>query len=156
MRVLGIDPGTTRIGIGIVDMESNRFSVVHYGIISTPGKDKPSDYRIIADGIAKIVTEYRPDRAGIEKLFFSNNQKTAMAVSEARGVIILSLSTCGVPIIEFTPLQIKQAVSGYGKADKPQVQKMVRMILSIKTEIKPDDAADALAIAICCANTKIY
>ena len=120
------------------------------------GKDKQLDYKSISEQISELVLKYRPERAGLEKLFFTNNQKTAMAVAEARGVIILTLANHNVPIFEFTPQQVKQAVSAYGSAGKAQVERMVRLILNIKEPIKPDDAADALAIAICCANTTIY
>lgn len=156
MTIIGIDPGTTRIGFGVIESTKNRLAVLDYGVISTPGKDKSLDYKLISEGLSKLISAYKPERAGVEKLFFSNNQKTAMSVAEARGVIILTLANHGIPIIEPTPQEVKQAVSSYGKADKNQVQRMVRLILNIKEDIKPDDAADALAIAICCANTNIY
>lgn len=156
MIILGIDPGTTRIGFGVIESNKNRLTVIDYGIISTPGKDKSLDYKLISEGLSKLISAYKPERAGIEKLFFSNNQKTAMSVAEARGVVVLTFANHGVPVLEFTPQQVKQAISSYGKADKNQVQRMVRLVLSIKEEIKPDDAADALAIAICAANNSIY
>lgn len=156
MTIIGIDPGTTRIGFGIIESTKNRLTVLDYGIISTSGKDKSLDYKLISEGLSKLISAYKPERAGVEKLFFSNNQKTAMSVAEARGVIILTLANHCIPIIEPAPQQVKQAVSSYGSAGKAQVERMVRMILKIKDPIKPDDAADALAIAICCANTNIY
>lgn len=156
MTVLGIDPGTTRIGFGIIDETGRNLSPVHFGIIGGSGKDKSLDYKSISEQLSKIVSKYKPQKAGLEKLFFSSNQKTAMSVAEARGVIILTLANHGVPIVEFTPQQVKQSVSAYGGATKAQVEKMVRLILNIKEPITPDDAADALAIAICCANTTIY
>ena len=156
MKILGIDPGTTRIGFGVIDEKGKQLSPVHYGIVGGSGKDKQLDYKSISEQISELVLKYRPERAGLEKLFFTNNQKTAMAVAEARGVIILTLANHNVPIFEFTPQQVKQAVSAYGSAGKAQVERMVRLILNIKEPIKPDDAADALAIAICCANTTIY
>lgn len=156
MTIIGIDPGTTRIGFGVIESTKNCLAVLDYGIISTPGKDKSLDYKLISEGLTKLIAIYKPERAGVEKLFFSNNQKTAMSVAEARGVIMLTLANHGIPIIEPAPQEVKQAVSSYGKADKNQVQRMVRLILSIKEEIKPDDAADALAIAICAANNNIY
>ena len=156
MIIIGIDPGTTRIGFGVIESVKNRLTVLDYGIISTPGKDKSLDYKLISEGLSKLISAYKPERAGVEKLFFSNNQKTAMAVAEARGVIILTLANHGLDIAEFTPQQVKQAVSAYGSAGKAQVERMVRMILKIKDPIKPDDAADALAIAICTANNNIY
>lgn len=156
MIILGIDPGTTRIGFGVLESNKNRLAVIDYGIISTPGKDKPSDYKLISVGLSKLISTHKPERAGIEKLFFSNNQRTAMSVAEARGVIMLTLANHGLEIAEFTPQHVKQAVSAYGSAGKAQVERMVRLILKIENPIKPDDAADALAIAICCANTNIY
>lgn len=156
MTIIGIDPGTTRIGFGIIKNEGNNFEVLDYGIISTPGKDKSLDYKLISEGLSKLISAHKPERAGIEKLFFSNNQKTAMSVAEAKGVIMLTLANHDLEIAEFTPQHVKQAVSAYGSAGKAQVERMVRMILKIKDPIKPDDAADALAIAICCANNKIY
>ena len=155
MRILGIDPGTTRIGFGVIESVQNRFTVLDYGIISTPGKNRALDYKLISGDLSKLISVYKPDRAGVEKLFFSKNQKTVMSVAEARGVIMLTLASHGIPIMEPTPQQVKQAVSSYGKADKSQVQRMVRLVLSIKEDIKPDDAADALAIAICAANNTL-
>lgn len=156
MRILGIDPGTTRIGFGIIDTDKRQLSLVEYGIIGGSGKDKWLDYKSISEQLSKILTAHKPDKAGLEKLFFSKNQKTAMSVGEVRGVIILTLALHSVPMVEFTPQQVKQAVSAYGAAGKAQVERMVRLILNIKEPVKPDDAADALAIAICCANTTIY
>lgn len=156
MIILGIDPGTTRIGLGIVDEKGKKLSPVHYSVIGGSGKDKWLDYKSISEQLSGVISKYKPEKAGLEKLFFSNNRTTAMAVAEARGVIILTLANHGVPIVEFSPQQVKQAVSAYGSAGKSQVERMVRLILDIKDPIKPDDAADALAIAICCANTTIY
>ena len=156
MIILGIDPGTTRIGFGVVESDKNRLTVVDYGIISAPGKNKTADYKLISEKLSEIISAHKPERAGVEKLFFSNNQKTAMSVAEARGVIMLTLANHGLKIREVTPQEVKQGISGYGKADKNQVQRMVRLILGIKTGIRPDDAADALAIAICCTNNNIY
>ncbi|HAU07603.1 MAG: Crossover junction endodeoxyribonuclease RuvC [Candidatus Yanofskybacteria bacterium GW2011_GWF1_44_227] len=152
MRIIGIDPGTTRIGFGIVDYENSKFSPVKFGIIKNLKKDNSYSLVLAEKEILKLVKEYKPTLAGIEKLFFFNNQRTVMAVSEMRGVLLLALTKAGLPIVEPTPLQVKQGLSGYGKADKTQVQKMVRMLLGIQEEIRPDDAADALAIAICVAN----
>lgn len=156
MKILGIDPGTTRIGFGIIDTGKRQPALIEYGIIGGSGKDKWLDYRSISEQLAKIITAYKPDKAGLERLFFTKNQKTAMSVGEVRGVMILTLALHGVPMVEFTPQQVKQAVSAYGGAGKAQVERMVRLILNLKDPIKPDDAADALAIAICCANTIIY
>lgn len=156
MRILGIDPGTTRIGFGVIDTDKRQPTLIEYGIIGGSGKDKWLDYRSISEQLAKIIIAHKPDKAGLERLFFTKNQKTAMSVGEVRGVMILTLALHGVPMVEFTPQQVKQAVSAYGAAGKAQVERMVRLILNIKDPIKPDDAADALAIAICCANTIIY
>ena len=150
---MGIDPGTTKIGFGVVEKQGNKLACLDYGIIKNQGKDKPGDYKNTAKKISEIIAKYSPDLSSVEKLFMFKNQKTVMAVSEMRGVIMLTLSNCGLPICEFTPLQVKQAVSSYGRAGKEQVEKMVRLILGLKDKIKPDDAADALAIAICCANS---
>ncbi len=153
MRILGIDPGTAATGWGVVQEDKsadNRLKVVDYGVIKTPAK-MPNSERlvIIGDQLNKIVKKYSPDLASVEKLYFTKNQKTAMSVGEARGVILLVLEKSNVPICEFTPLEIKNGVCGYGRADKKQVQSMVKVILGMKEKPKPDDAADGLAAAIC-------
>ena len=155
MIILGIDPGTTQIGFGIIKNEGNRFEALDFGIIKNTGKDKLFDYKKTAKELSKLITKYKPEVAVVEKLFFFKNQKTVMPVGEMRGVIMLTLANHNLEIFEFTPMQIKQALSGYGRANKNQVQKMVRLILGIKEEIRPDDAADALAIAICGVSNKI-
>ncbi len=152
MIALGIDPGTTRIGFGIIKNDRNRLSCIAYGIISNPGKDKFADYVATEKNLSELIAKYQPDVAGIEKLFFFKNQKTVMAVSEMRGILMLTLAKNKIPVQEFTPPQVKQNISAYGKADKAQVQRMVKMLLGIKEPIAPDDAADALALAICCAH----
>lgn len=154
--ILGIDPGTTLIGFGVIRNIGNDFEVLDYGIIKNSGKDKLSDYKTTFKAIGDLIGKYKPDIASVERLFFFKNQKTVMSVSEMRGVIMLALASHSIRINEPTPLQVKQAVSGYGGSGKEQVQKMVRLILKIKNEIKPDDAADALAIAICGASNSIY
>ncbi|HYU64650.1 MAG TPA: crossover junction endodeoxyribonuclease RuvC [Candidatus Paceibacterota bacterium] len=151
MIILGIDPGTTIIGYGVIRNENNTFSKIAYGTIRNPGKDKPTDLKNTAQELTKLIKKYQPEILAVEKLFFINNQKTALAVSEMRGIILLTGANFDLPVYEFTPLQVKQFVSGYGGAEKKQIQKMVRLILKIKEEIRPDDAADALAIALCCA-----
>ena len=156
MIIIGIDPGTTQIGFGIIRNEGNRFEALDYGIIKNQGKDKLLDYQNTSKAISELIKKHSPDVASVEKLFFFKNQKTVMSVGEMRGVIMLTLSNHNLPVLEFTPIQVKQAVSGYGRADKKQVQRMVRLVLGIKEKIKPDDAADALAIAICGASNKIY
>ena len=155
MIILGIDPGTTRIGFGVIRNEGNCYESLDYGIIKNKGKDKLFDYKNTAKELSKLIKKHKPELAVVEKLFFFKNQKTVMSVGEMRGVIMLTLANHNLPILEFTPMQIKQALSGYGGADKNQVQRMVRLILNIKEEIRPDDAADALAIAICGVSNKI-
>lgn len=153
MIALGIDPGTTRIGYGIIKSEKNRLTCLAYGILSNTGKDKMFDFQETERNLSALIEKYQPEVAGIEKLFFFKNQKTVMAVSEMRGVILLTLAKHRLPVQEFTPPQVKQNISAYGRADKAQIQRMVKMLLGIKEPITPDDAADALAIAICCAHT---
>ena len=152
MIILGIDPGTTRIGYGLIKKEGNKLTCLDYGIVKTASSGSNLDYTGTFASLSKLVSEYSPSVGAVEKLYFFKNQKTIIPVSEMRGVIMYALAHHGVQTYEYTPLQIKQAVSSYGRADKQQVQKMVRLILGLNEEIKPDDAADGLAIAICCAN----
>ncbi len=149
MRILGIDPGTGILGFGVVDCVNNKFTMVTAGVISTPAHT-PLDERLeeIYDGLTEIIAETRPTVASIEKLFFSRNVTTAMSVSHARGVAMLAARKAKLEIAEYTPLQIKQTLTGYGKADKKQMQEMVRIQLGLQSVPKPDDAADALAAAI--------
>ena len=157
MRILGIDPGTTLIGYGIIDYNGKKYTPVIYGDFRTkskiPNKDRVRDIYIFFD---KLIKKYQPEKVSLERLFFSKNAKTAMEVSEVRGVLLLVAANHGLIISEFTPQQVKQAVSCYGKAEKFQVQTMVKLILQLDEIPKPDDTADALAIAICCANTIVY
>ena len=153
--ILGIDPGTTRIGYGVIKKDQNNLRSLGYGLVPVSSGIGNTAKQVV-DGIQKIIADYKPDIVAVEKLFFFKNQKTIISVSEMRGVIMASLAITGVPIMEFTPLQVKQAVSSYGRADKNQVETMVRLILSLKDKIKPDDAADGLAIAICCANNIVH
>lgn len=155
MIIIGIDPGTTQIGFGIIKNENNRFEALDYGIIKNMGKDKLFDYKNTSKAISRLIKKYNPNVASVEKLFFFKNQKTVMSVGEMRGVIMLTLANHNLPVLEFTPLQVKRSLSGYGRADKNQVQRLVRLILGVKEEIRPDDAADALAIAICGINNKM-
>ncbi|MFA5318628.1 MAG: crossover junction endodeoxyribonuclease RuvC [Patescibacteria group bacterium] len=152
--ILGIDPGIADTGFGIIKKGGGQLKLVDYGCIKTAA-DLPHEQRLkqINVELNKIIKKYKPDAAAIEKLFFCNNVKTALTVGEARGVIMLTFCQNNLPIYEFTPLQVKQAVSAYGKAGKMQVQKMVKLLLNMKEIPKPDDAADALAVAICCANS---
>lgn len=150
MVILGIDPGTTRIGFGVIEALNGKITCTKYGLIP-----EPSPTNVMAE-LGRLIKTYKPDVAAVEKLFFFKNQKTIISVSEMRGVILTALTINNVPIREFTPLQVKQAVSGYGRASKGQVQQMVKLILGVKKPIEPDDAADGLAIAICCANNVVY
>lgn len=149
MRILGIDPGTGILGFGVIDVVNQKMTMVEAGVIRTPAHT-PHDERLeeIFDGIQEVIAATNPDSFSIEKLFFSRNITTAMTVSEARGVAQLAARKAGLPIAEYTPMQIKQSLTGYGKADKKQVQEMVRLQLGLKEVPKPDDCADALAAAI--------
>ena len=154
MIIIGIDPGTATTGYGIIEKRKDDLKCLEYGCITTK-KEELAEKRLeqIFNEITKIIKEWQLDIFAIENLFFFKNEKTAFSVGQARGVLILAAVRQGLEIFEATPLEVKQAVSGYGKADKSQVQKMVKIILSLCEEPKPDDAADALAVAITCANT---
>lgn len=150
MIILGIDPGIAIVGYSIVECKENNFKAIDYGCITTKaGELFPDRIKTIYDRLIEIIDEYQPDDLAIEELFFSKNVKTAMKVGQARGVEILAAVNKGLGIYEYTPLQIKQAVVGYGRADKNQVQQMVKLLLNLKEIPRPDDAADALAIALC-------
>lgn len=151
---MGIDPGTTKIGYGIVSQDKNHLTCLDYGILKV-SSDKLTGFRDAVKELKKLINKHKPDQAGIEKLFFFKNQKTIMNVSEMRGVLLFALTSHGIPIQEFTPLQVKQNISAYGRAPKGQMQRMVQLLLKLENPIRPDDAADALAIAICCASNKI-
>ena len=153
MKILGIDPGTSLIGWGIIDGQV----AVDFGVFRTQS-NIPNRERVkaIFDFFIKLIKKYKPDVVALEKLFFFKNAKTVMEVSEIRGVLLLAAAQSGLETREFTPLQVKQAISGYGRADKNQVGRMVAMILGLNAPPKPDDAADALALALCCANTVRY
>ncbi len=150
MRIIGIDPGYAIVGFGVIDYNSNKFKALRYGAITTKSHTDFSD-RLgeIYDDLTQVISEENPDYLSLESLFFTSNQKTAMAVAQARGVILLAAKKLQVPVFEYTPMQVKQSVSGYGKATKKQVQEMTRRILNLQSIPKPDDAADALAIAVC-------
>ena len=150
MLVLGIDPGTATTGYGLVREAESGPASVAYGTIQTPaGAPMPERLRTLYRELQKIIALYRPDSGAVEKLFFQKNVTTAMTVGQARGVALLALAEAGVSVGEYTPRDVKQAVAGYGGADKRQVQQMVRAILNLPEVPRPDDAADALAIAIC-------
>lgn len=154
MIILGIDPGYAIVGIGVIEYTGNKFRPVAYDVITTHAKMATTlRLKNIYDDINFCFEKYKPDAVAIEELFFNNNAKTAIAVAQARGVLVVSATNRGIPVYEYTPLQIKQAVAGYGRADKTQVQQMVKMLLNLNTIPKPDDAADALAIAICHAHS---
>lgn len=151
MRILGIDPGYGLVGFGVIDSESyGKYSAVDYGVISTDKNTKFSDRLVIIyDGMKYLIEKFHPDAVAVEELFFHTNTTTAISVAEARGVIIISAKHCMLPLFEYTPLQIKQALTGNGRAEKAQVQYMVKNILGLDKIPKPDDSADALAVAIC-------
>lgn len=150
MRILGIDPGYAIVGYGVVDYSNNHFSVVEYGAITTPaGMDFNRRLELIYDEMEVILARTKPDAMSIEKLFYNTNAKTVIAVAQARGVIMLSAQKNGIEAFEYTPLQVKQSVVGYGRAEKKQVQEMTKLILKLAKVPKPDDTADALALAIC-------
>ncbi len=151
MLVLGIDPGTATTGYGFIEAHPDgSFAAVTYGVITTPAQTPLAErllllYRQLRD----LLQRYPPQGAGVEKLFFQRNVTTAMSVGQARGVVLLALAQQGVPVAEYTPNEVKMAVTGYGSAGKAQVQQMVKMLLGLETTPKPDDAADALAVALC-------
>lgn len=149
MRIIGIDPGTGILGFGVIDVTAGKVKMVDAGVIKTP-PHTPLDERLeeIFDGLTEIIAATKPDVMSIEKLFFAKNVTTAMSVSHARGVAMLTGRKAKLTIAEYTPLQIKQTLTGYGKADKKQVQEMVRLHLGLREVPKPDDCADALAAAI--------
>jgi crossover junction endodeoxyribonuclease RuvC len=154
---LGIDPGTAIVGYAVVQSIGNRLQLVICDVITTPSTmTLPARLSIIYEKLSKIIETYKPTEAAIEELFFSKNARTAMSVGHARGVALLALANSGLQISEYTPNQVKQAVTGYGSADKHQVGEMVRAILGLSAVPKPDDAADAAAIAICHLNTSPF
>ncbi len=154
MRIIGIDPGYAIVGFGVLEYNKARFSVVEYGAVTTPA-DMDFNQRLceIYSDLCYIFDKYKPDFLSIERLYFTSNQKTAIAVAQARGVTLLAAKQRGIEIFEYTPLQVKQSVTGYGKAMKKQVQEMTKRILDLDEIPKPDDTADALAMAICHAHS---
>ncbi len=158
MVVLGIDPGTALTGYGFINAaENGDLTLIEYGVISTSA-DMKMEHRLLQlySEINQKILLHRPEKGAVEKLFFHRNVTTAIAVGQARGVVMLSLAQIGMDILEFTPMEVKQAVVGYGGAEKRQVQLMVKAILKLDDIPRPDDAADALAIAICCAHSSRY
>ena len=150
LRILGIDPGYAIVGFGVLEYDGYKFTPVHFGAITTEaGTDFTLRLKTIFDDMNTVLTTFKPEAMAIEKLFFNTNQKTGIDVAQARGVTLLAATNAGVPVFEYTPLQVKQSVVGYGRAEKPQVMEMTRRILGLADVPKPDDTADALAIAIC-------
>ena len=157
LTILGVDPGYAIFGWGVIKYQASLHRLVDCGIVVTE-KDEPLSERLkaIYEGLTKIIGKYKPDVSAIEELFFNSNQKTAIKVGEARGAAVLACANAGIQVYEYTPLQIKQALTGYGRAEKHQVQEMVRQILGLERAPRPDDAADAVAAAICHANSSGY
>jgi crossover junction endodeoxyribonuclease RuvC len=155
VRILGFDPGIAIVGFGVIEQKGNQLRAIEYGRIETPA-NTPTPWRLkqIYDACKKILALHRPDVVAVEKLFFNRNVTTAFTVGQARGVILLACEEAGTPIAEYTPLQVKMAVVGYGQAEKRQVQEMVKLLLRLPQIPKPDDVADALAIAICEAHSQ--
>ena len=154
MIVLGIDPGVATIGFGVVRAERQKNTLVQYGVITTPpGIPLSSRLLQISDDMEELIRTFHPDEMAVEELFFTKNITTGIAVAHGRGVILLSAERLGVPVFEYTPMQVKQAVVGYGKAEKRQVMDMTRRLLNLSAVPKPDDAADAVAIALCHARS---
>lgn len=154
MLIIGIDPGIAITGFGVIRNEKGKLSLLDYGVITTnAGVPLPERLLLLNKGLEDIIHKWEPDAAAVEELFFNKNEKTALIVGQGRGVALLSAAKAGLPVYEYTPLQVKQSLTGYGRADKEQIQYMVKLLLGLSKMPKPDDAADALAIAICHANT---
>ncbi|MCG8500991.1 MAG: crossover junction endodeoxyribonuclease RuvC [Firmicutes bacterium] len=154
MIILGIDPGIAIVGYGIINYEGNKFSVIDYGAITTPaGVPLPKRLKMLYEDMSRLIGMYKPDVISIEELFFNTNVKTAITVGHGRGVAVLAGANAGLEVFEYTPLQVKQAVVGYGRAQKAQIQQMVKAILCLDKIPKPDDVADALAVAVCHAHS---
>ena len=154
MRIIGIDPGYAIVGFGVIEYNKARFDVVDYGAVTTPaGMDFNSRLLEIYNDLCYILDKFKPEYMAIERLYFTSNQKTAIDVAQARGIVLLAARQRNICVFEYTPLQVKQSVTGYGKAVKKQVQEMTTRILKLNEIPKPDDTADALAIAICHAHS---
>ena len=153
MLTLGIDPGTARLGYGLVE-DDPQFRAVAFGVVET-ASSSPMPQRLseLFDAVSGLIAEHRPETVAVEQLFFARNVTNALAVGQARGVVLLAAARAGITVAEYTPMEVKLAVAGYGKADKPQMGEMVRMILGLERVPRPDDAADALAVALCHAQT---
>lgn len=155
MRILGIDPGYATTGFGLIEAERGTYRLLQYGVVTTP-KDLPFQDRLVMlyDDLMRLVEVTKPDAAAVEELFWGHNITTGIGVSHGRGVILLALAKCNVPSYEYTPMQVKQAVVGYGKAEKHQVMEMTKRMLHMEKVARPDDAADAIAIALCHARSQ--
>jgi crossover junction endodeoxyribonuclease RuvC len=150
MLILGLDPGLAITGYGLVHGDGPDLQAVCYGVLRTPANRSVADRLVMLHSeLLELLERYQPEVAAVEELFFSTNARTAMVVGEARGVLLLTLAQAGLKVAEYTPLQVKQAITGYGQADKNQVQQMVRLLLNLPGIPQPDDAADALAVSIC-------
>jgi crossover junction endodeoxyribonuclease RuvC len=157
LAILGVDPGYAILGWGVVEYRASRHRLMGYGTVET-SKDLPMPERLkeLYRGLTGVIAKYEPDVAAVEELFFNSNQKTAIKVGEARGAAVLACANAGLDVYEYTPLQIKQALTGYGRAEKQQIQEMVRQVLGLVKAPTPDDAADAVACAICHANASAH
>lgn len=154
IKILGVDPGTSRIGYGVIEYDGTNYKPLDYGTIDTPSNIENSARILkINKDLINLITTFKPKIIAVEELFYFKNAKTVIKVAEVRGAIMLTIRQQGINFSEFTPLQVKQAVTGYGRADKLQIQEMTKIILKLEGIPRPDDAADALAIAICCANS---
>lgn len=157
MIILGIDPGLAIVGFGVIEKGKFKTNVVDYGVITTPKEDTlPVRLQKIYDGMCQLIDQFKPEQVALEELFFNTNTTTGIAVAEARGVILLACIHKGLKLYEYTPLQIKQALTSNGRADKQQVQFMVKAILNLKAIPRPDDAADGLAVALCHSQTNLF
>lgn len=154
MVILGLDPGIAIVGFAFIKKNGQKLVPLEYGSITTsPEAAEPTRIKIIYDSLKQLMERYQPEVMAVEKLFFNRNVTTAFTVGQARGVMLLAAEEASIPVVDYTPLQVKQAVVGYGQAEKRQVQEMVRLLLGLKERPKPDDVADALAVAICHAHT---
>ena len=157
MIIMGIDPGIAILGYGVLKYEANNFKVIDYGAVTTtPDMAMSTRLSYIYNSLTELINRYKPEAFAIEELFFNKNIKTALTVGHARGVAVVAASNLGVPVYEYTPLQVKQATVGYGRAEKKQMQQMVKVLLNLKEVPKPDDVADALAVALCHGNSSNF
>jgi len=156
MKILGIDPGTHRIGFAVLEKEKSNLGVIDYGCVEVREKEKSEQLRVIFERIDNMIKVRKPDLMAVEDLFFFKNQKTALSVAQARGVIVLAGAVNGLLVLEPTPLQVKQALCGYGRASKRQIQEMIKRVFKLKEIPKPDDAADALAVAFYATSYKKF